>query len=438
MLQRLLTQAETWLQENHHCVVSSQTKNSPNTKKGRKLNNKKHSSPDEQGVRHQKKPSMKTAEDVISRIMWDAALPAEEFKIGYLDRFLGVVEKQFDAFSWEDLASVDYDTLAIPKHRIQYFKYKEVIVWDKTKRLDNVFGSVGSGFTIQEIMENYVPEKVTTDPSIDDREYLYEYDKDFQGYEDDDSDDGVVIDVGDQDWDEENISDDKFGYKLTGKDAYWGGKMRPTHFLCLRINNPELVTTIGTMQDRIVEMIPEYAPCVIPPERLHVTLCTLGLDTDESVAAAVKEIKRIGAELRLSNPASIILTFNDIKQFFNNTLYASVEENPSFMDIIEHLRVCVREAGIEIRDVFDFTPHMTLMKVSRQTQRDMRCPYLDPRVVENFGNRNAIIGTQVFDNIYLCEMSQRTTDQGFYISYADIDFTTKDFKSVLRACRDDE
>ena len=80
-----------------------------------------------------------TATDVINRIMWDDDFPTEMFKVGYLDRFKGIQEKLFTDFSWEDIASVDdYEVLAIPKHRIQYFKYKNIIVWDKTRRLDKV------------------------------------------------------------------------------------------------------------------------------------------------------------------------------------------------------------------------------------------------------------------------------------------------------------
>ena len=90
-----------------------------------------------------KKKSMRTAIDVIQRIQWDDALPTEDFSVGYLDRFIGIQEKKFTDFSWEDIASVDYNVLAIPKHRIQYFKYKDVKVWDKQERMDKVFGSTG-------------------------------------------------------------------------------------------------------------------------------------------------------------------------------------------------------------------------------------------------------------------------------------------------------
>ena len=102
-----------------------------------------------------KKKPMKTATDVISRIQWDEQLSEKDFVIGYLDRFIGIIEQDFSAFSWEDIASVDYNTLSIPRHRIQYFKFKGEIVWDKRERLDRVFGSTGSGETILEIVESH-------------------------------------------------------------------------------------------------------------------------------------------------------------------------------------------------------------------------------------------------------------------------------------------
>jgi uncharacterized protein (UPF0248 family) len=66
---------------------------------------------------------MKTAQDVISRIQWDPLLPADHFVIGYIDRFVGIVEKSFTTFNWENFDEVDPDDCAIPRHRIVYFKY---------------------------------------------------------------------------------------------------------------------------------------------------------------------------------------------------------------------------------------------------------------------------------------------------------------------------
>lgn len=102
-----------------------------------------------------KKPPMKTAADVIKRLQWDTAFNKDDFIVGYIDRMKGLLEKNFTAFTWEDLATVDMYALAIPQHRIQYFKYKSEKVWDKNERLDNVFGSTGSMITLTEAVQRF-------------------------------------------------------------------------------------------------------------------------------------------------------------------------------------------------------------------------------------------------------------------------------------------
>ncbi|KAJ7372567.1 hypothetical protein OS493_017838 [Desmophyllum pertusum] len=64
-------------------------------------------------------------------IQWDEELSPKDFIVGYLDRFIES-SKKFHRSVVEDLASVDHFVdLAIPRHRIQYFKYLGEIVWDK-------------------------------------------------------------------------------------------------------------------------------------------------------------------------------------------------------------------------------------------------------------------------------------------------------------------
>ncbi|KAL4616701.1 leukocyte receptor cluster member 9 isoform X1 [Arapaima gigas] len=92
-----------------------------------------------------KKPRMRPAEDVVSRILWDPSLDPSDFSVGYLDRFLGVLERPFPEFSWDrDVCSCDFaEELALPQHRIKYFTYKGKRVWDRESRMDGVFGSAG-------------------------------------------------------------------------------------------------------------------------------------------------------------------------------------------------------------------------------------------------------------------------------------------------------
>lgn len=66
--------------------------------------------------------------------------------MGYEDRFLGIIEAPVFDLNWEDDISSTgpKDKLAIPEHRIAYFKWNSEKIWDKKSRTDNVFGSTGS------------------------------------------------------------------------------------------------------------------------------------------------------------------------------------------------------------------------------------------------------------------------------------------------------
>jgi len=79
-----------------------------------------------------KKKRMRTCMETIHRILHDSSLPSYCFSFGYLDRFIGIIERRVDSADWTDIASLDLrTTMAVPKHRIQYIQCNGVIVWDK-------------------------------------------------------------------------------------------------------------------------------------------------------------------------------------------------------------------------------------------------------------------------------------------------------------------
>lgn len=99
-----------------------------------------------------KKPPLRTAEAVIQRIRWDPHLNPADFSVGYVDRFLGVREEPFLSFCWDEpLAALAPGVLAVPQHRVRYFRFRGRLVWDRASRTDLVFGSglaAGRGPTI--------------------------------------------------------------------------------------------------------------------------------------------------------------------------------------------------------------------------------------------------------------------------------------------------
>ena len=90
---------------------------------------------------------MRTARDVASRVRFDDLVPADRVFVTVLDRFRGPVVMGFDEICWTR------DRFrSLPEHRVLAFWLDDELLWDKEQRVDNVFGSAGSGTTIVDVL----------------------------------------------------------------------------------------------------------------------------------------------------------------------------------------------------------------------------------------------------------------------------------------------
>ena len=308
---------------------------------------------DKEEIINKKKPSMRTAEDVKNRILWDPMLPEEFFIIGYLDRFLGIKEESFSTFSWEHLASVDYDVLAIPQHRIQYFKYKSEKVWDKLQRLDVVFGSTGSEESICELMERVDRE------IIEKREELREED-DSDSEEEDAyySRPAVTLTMT------ERVNTDNHVNMIADED-------RSTHFIAIKINNKEIVKNLMKVQESIMAREELLQECCMKRGLFHITIAMLRIWGEEGLEKAKQMMQRLEAELRtlLEDRSRTVLTVRGLNSFGQRVVYGEVEDEEP--DILASLVFRVEVGpGISLND--KLVSHVTLAKVSRPVARMRR------------------------------------------------------------------
>lgn len=438
-LEGLVQTALKWLKEGNIDLTGKRMKSKKDggkdnpSKRQQKKSKNKVKDPTEKG----KKPPMKTAIDVVKRILWDPALQQDQFLVGYLDRIDGLKEKYFNAFSWEDIASVDYTVLAIPKHRIQYFKYKNEIVWDKRCRLDNVFGSTGSKKTITDVIARVDGVQVRNIDRADENEHSEsrnDHDSDFYESEDysdtdSDSDDGITVTIAnpqggaiggaafDDDTDNNRYSDEADVEYDDQFDKYWRDKLRPNHFIALRITDETIRNTAEEIQNQVVENEPKLKDCKIPRGAMHLTLCTMGLETPEQIENAVACLKEALPELRSIVPKDKKLTFKGVETFFNRVIYGRVIDcPPEFFELVHHLKTCLSSRGIDIRDYHEFVPHMTLMKVSRPIAKMTGNNYIAPWLYSSFND--TVLGSQIVDNLHLCAMVDERQKDGFYVTSA--------------------
>lgn len=91
-------------------------------------------------IDHAISTSLRPAQDILNRILWDTDnYDADDFTVGYLDRFEGIMESPL--VNWKRECT---DEEFIPMHRIAWIKKNGgdgEKVWDRATRFDSVFGS---------------------------------------------------------------------------------------------------------------------------------------------------------------------------------------------------------------------------------------------------------------------------------------------------------
>uniref|UniRef100_A0A8C6VJA0 Leukocyte receptor cluster member 9 n=1 Tax=Naja naja TaxID=35670 RepID=A0A8C6VJA0_NAJNA len=411
-----------------------------------------------------KKPAMKTAEDVISRLLWDTQVPAERFSIGYLDRFLGILEESFTSFSWEDLASVGPGVLAIPKHRIQYFKYRDRVVWDKASRTDDVFGSTGSRKTILEVMKEEdtqakkellnFPNSPQVEEQLDGNSAK---EKELNGTS---SGEKLVMALGEAGHNlelaedipnnqEGNIASKEKGRETVGsfqgeefKHACAVGienepvmvkrenldlekrggrscsypKERPTHFIAIPITSPEIREVVNHFQEAVCAVSSDYAPFCVPRATLHITLCLLHLDTPEEIHKAMVALEELQAGFQRLLPPVLLLSFRNVESFNSRVLYLAPDPVPQLGALAQSLEDGFTKKGLTVicppsKGKF----HLTIVKVPpRKGMPQLPSGLAWAPTMED-------LGVQAVESIGLYEVGKGKRTDNVYVSILKLD-----------------
>ena len=371
---------------------------------------------------NEKKPPMKTAADVIKRLQWDPDVNKEDFIVGYMDRLVGLQEREFTAFTWEDLASVDQFALAIPQHRIQYFKYKTAKVWDKNMRQDDVFGSTGSRITILGAIAKY---EASVNQQKGDDDITLTVDELA-------TDEGAVCDemLGDleeksEQEDPETLSKTDTNLNCDSNDAKEMDTKTSTRlpkkrgkdsnfFLALQIKDEELIKNLVDVQRQVLEMYPVYKDYMINRNGFHITLRLLNLANDDDIRTSAAVIKAVRDQVIDYMHKIEPLNFQGLDHFGPKVVYVKVKSTTAFRDLIESLSARLLDAGVNVLTQH-LVPHVTLFKVPKSASRKMS---REPPILLRFND--TYLGSQRLDNIHLCQMGTLTETSDFYTTAASI------------------
>ncbi|XP_075393582.1 leukocyte receptor cluster member 9 [Tenrec ecaudatus] len=402
-----------------------------------------------------KKPPLRTAAAVIQRIRWDPRLDPADFSVGYADRFLGVREEPFSAFCWDaPLAALGPGVLAIPQHRVRYFRFRGRLVWDRASRTDHVFGSGladGRGPTILEALDGGSPGPGDPDAGALDFEGPYwnapvgeVLDQREPGVLDADSaetrcrapaerarDLGASGRPDNQCRAAEALAvpqPDLIGCGDTGvmggaltltkataqKDSSeagvpaglevgWGPgawsaagprQPRPTHFVALLVTEPGLLAEVAQAQARLEEAAPDCASFLVPAQALHLTLALLRLAGPGEEAAAAQALSKALSHPGLCTPPE--LRFRDLVLLGPHVLCAP--PSPTLENTAEMLSQRLEADGLRVlRPPGGLRPHLTLAKVPHGSLASLPTPSFSLQPEQ---------ASQAVDKLWLCRMGR--------------------------------
>jgi 2'-5' RNA ligase len=311
--------------------------------------------------------------------------------------------------------------LAIPQHRIVYFKYKDTKVWDKTQRLDLIFNSTVfqgdfKGKTIEEVMQQ-----------IDDRLELAKFgggdERDGENAENEssesdsessDSENDVAISI-------KPIEPAEFKSTIPDEE-------RSTHFIAIRITEPEIIENAIKIQQHMVQQEEAIGDCCMGSGLFHMTLAMMRLNGQEGIDEATKMVEDLQEELQelldKRTDRKIGMKISGLDTFGQRVLFAKVlpESDDLFWQFIGTVldKLAKSSPAIGITNKFDLTPHMTLVKINRPISKLRKSKFLPSRLYEQFEDME--LGRQPLNNLQLCVIEATTRHDGFYRTLSEIKF----------------
>ncbi|XP_012883243.1 PREDICTED: leukocyte receptor cluster member 9 [Dipodomys ordii] len=382
-----------------------------------------------------KKPPLRTAAAVIQRIRWDPRLDPADFSVGYADRFLGVCEEPFSAFCWDEpLAALGPGVLAVPQHRVRYFRFRGRLVWDRASRTDLVFGSGsvgGRGPTILDVLDanEDAPAHENTlgaDEDVPTHENTLRADEDgpthmsalgasedarldpedahraeaAMEHPEDQADQTRLGELGLEELGEQEAANP--GEQAVSLDAQWGAaaaswprrQPRPTHFVALLVTEPGLRAAICEAQARLVRAAPACAAFLVPLHALHLTLALLRLAGPGEEAATVLALRRALETPGLGAPRW--LRFRELV-LLNPHVFCALP-HPTLVDTARALSHRLEAEGLRVVWPLEgLHPHLTVAKVPRG---------VPTRLPEPEADLDVELGSQPLGSLWLCRVGR--------------------------------
>lgn len=202
-------------------------------------------------------------------------------------------------------------------------------------------------------------------------------------------------------------------------------RITPNYFLAIRVSSPQIHSGIKIVQDSITTHNDKLTPALVSLATLHLTLMVIHLESDEQIQKATEVLNQCKIRLDpiLRNHA-LTLTFSGLDHFNHQVLYVKLcegEENEVLKSVVNIVRETFTKEGIPCTDHREFSPHLTVMKLSRSPA--LRRKGIKKIPAESYASWvDMSFGEESVNALHLCSMNEKKEKDGFYKCVATVTF----------------
>ncbi|XP_071082229.1 uncharacterized protein [Haliotis cracherodii] len=192
--------------------------------------------------------------------------------------------------------------------------------------------------------------------------------------------------------------------------------IKPNYFIAIRVTDDGIKETFDRVRERIVKENAKYRSVCSSRDDLHVSLCVLAIHTQAQLQTAVKALHSAAENIK-SMRTKTTLRVKGVGTFNGVVVYGDVEYVRE-LSVLRSVIVSYLDAqGIHWLDR-EFSPHMTIAKVTKSFTHKTGITHFDPNVYNV--EHDVAFGEEDVDAVRLCRIGSERGHDGFYVTDATV------------------
>jgi len=204
--------------------------------------------------------------------------------------------------------------------------------------------------------------------------------------------------------------------KLPHNKAAKNNSQRPNWFLAFQFDNPDILDKVKNIQNDVIEQEPKLSQACVPVAKSHLSLYVFNTQNVDKVVEIVSEVVS-SHEFNDDRPNETCIEVDGIGNFRNQVVFAKMTLNPKLQELWQNIGAKLVENSIIPENAMkNFTPHMTLMKLSRMDFKKRKKNGIKKMPVELYDDKwqNQYFGCQKINSVQLLSMTKPPQKNGYY------------------------